>query len=51
LLSVKFDKFRKIRNDINYYGKNISPEEVKEYSKEITNLIKELKQKFINPSY
>src|SRR3989344_3647784 len=30
-LANKFDRFRKIRNGINYYGKNISVEEVKEY--------------------
>ena len=41
--SVQFDRFRKIRNKINYYGKDISVEEVKEYSEKIELLIKKLK--------
>ena len=30
----KFDRFRKIRNKINYYGKNISIEKTKEYNQD-----------------
>lgn len=33
--SVEFDKFRKIRNQINYYGKDISVEEAKVIIKDI----------------
>jgi len=29
LMAEKFDRFRRIRNKINYYGSNISPEEAK----------------------
>ena len=48
LIALKFDRFRKIRNGINYYGKNISVEEVKENVKEIIKLIKELKTKYLS---
>ncbi len=47
LIAEKFDRFRKIRNKINCYGKNISVEEVKENSAEILNLIRELKKKYL----
>ena len=43
-LAHKFDRFRKIRNRVNYYGKGISAEEVKEYKEEIIELVKKLKQ-------
>ena len=43
----KFDRFRKIRNKINYYGENISAEETKENVTEILNIIKELKEKYL----
>ncbi len=46
-LSLSFDRFRKIRNSINYYGKDISPEEVKENVKEIKELIKYLQEKYL----
>lgn len=35
----KFDRFRLIRNRINYYGKSVSCEEAKEYSEEIKKMI------------
>ena len=37
--SKKFERFRKIRNSINYYGKEISVEESKEIIAEIKELI------------
>ncbi len=46
LIANKFDRLRKIRNGINYYGKDISIEEVKENTKEIIKLITELKNKY-----
>ena len=46
-ISLKFDKFRKIRNNINYLGENISVEEVKEYKGQITNLIEMLMNKYL----
>jgi len=47
LISKKFDRFRKIRNQINYYGKDISVEEVKENIKEVKGLIDELSTKYL----
>ncbi len=46
-LSIKFDRFRKIRNSINYYGKDISIEETKENIKEIKNMIKYFIKKYL----
>ncbi len=46
-IAQKFDRFRKIRNSINYYGKNISIEEVKENKEEIIKIIDTLKIKFL----
>ena len=47
VLAEKFDRLRRIRNDINYYGKNISIEEVKEHKEEIINIIIELRKKYL----
>ena len=47
-IADKFDRFRKIRNGINYYGKMIGQESAKSNTKEIENIIKELKQKFLS---
>jgi len=47
LLSIKFDRFRKIRNSINYYGKNISIEEAKEHIQEIKKIIHLLLNKYL----
>ncbi len=46
LLAEKFDRYRKIRNKINYYGKEISLEEAKEYKEEIKRTINELNKKY-----
>jgi len=48
ILSEKFDRYRKIRNNINYYGKNISVEEVKEYKEDIKLMIQQVQQKFFS---
>ena len=42
--SKKFDRYRKLRNGINYYGENIDIETVKEAIIEIPRLIKELEK-------
>ncbi|MDD5417984.1 MAG: hypothetical protein PHW96_03835 [Candidatus Nanoarchaeia archaeon] len=42
VMSSKFDRFRKIRNKINYYGEDISVEETKENIDEIKKMIKTL---------
>ena len=47
LISEKFDRFRRIRNGINYYGKNISIEETKEIMAEIIKIINMLKEKYL----
>ncbi len=46
-ISLKFDRFRKIRNSINYYGKDISVEETKENIVEIKEIIKTLIDKYL----
>jgi len=46
-LSIKFDRLRKIRNSINYYGENISTEETKENVDEIKKIIKYLIDKYL----
>src|SRR3989344_3526564 len=43
-VSMKFDRYRRLRNGINYYGEDIDIETVKEAIKEIPGLIKELKK-------
>ena len=43
-ISIKFDKFRKIRNRINYYEKEIGVEETENIKKEIIILIKQIKE-------
>ncbi|MBI2632559.1 hypothetical protein HYW75_06135 [Candidatus Pacearchaeota archaeon] len=40
----KFDRYRKLRNGINYYGENIELETVKEAIMEISKIIKELEK-------
>lgn len=47
ILSEKFDRLRRIRNSVSYYGKNISVAEVKEHKGEIINMIKRLKEKYL----
>lgn len=48
VLSLKFDRFRKIRNRLNYYGKSIQLNEAKEIIQGLNKMINEIKQKFIN---
>jgi hypothetical protein len=42
----KFDRFRKIRNRINYYGKDISPREVEEHIEGMKQMIQKLREKY-----
>ncbi|MEK6951641.1 MAG: hypothetical protein AABX29_01365 [Nanoarchaeota archaeon] len=44
LISRKFDRYRKLRNGINYYGEDIDIETIKEAIVEIPKLIKELEK-------
>ena len=43
-ISVKFDRYRQLRNGINYYGKSVAKETVEKAKKEIPEIIKKLKQ-------
>ena len=43
-ISSSFNKYRKLRNGINYYGKDISSDKVKYAKKEIPFLIQKLKK-------
>lgn len=43
-ISMKFNRYRKLRNGINYYGDDIDIETVKEAIKEIPTLVKELEK-------
>ena len=45
-ISARFDRYRKIRNGINYYGDNVSEETVKEAIREIPLLAASLKKLF-----
>ena len=47
VLANKFDRFRKLRNGINYYGKYISPEEAEKNKKDILDLIQKLRNKYL----
>jgi len=47
ILSLKFDRFRKIRNALNYYGKSLQLNEAKEIILEIKEMIYEIKRLFI----
>lgn len=44
LISVKFDRYRKLRNGINYYGNELSLITAKESLAEIPKIIRELKK-------
>ena len=43
-VSMKFDRYRRLRNGINYYGEDINIETVKEAIIEIPELVKKLKK-------
>jgi len=43
-VSIRFDRYRKLRNGINYYGEDIDIETIKEAITEIPKLIKELEK-------
>ena len=50
-LGDTFDKFRRIRNDINYYGKDISAEDSKYVINDMIVFIETLKTKFFKNSF
>lgn len=43
-ISMKFDRYRRLRNGINYYGEDIDIETIKEAIIEIPKLVKELEK-------
>ncbi len=47
-IASKFDRYRKMRNGINYYGDDVSQETVQEAKNEIPLLIEKLKKHLIN---
>ena len=47
-LSIKFDRLRKIRNSINYYGEDISIGEVREVKEDVKKIIKYLVKKYLS---
>lgn len=47
IIAAKFDRYRKLRNGINYYGDDVSEEAVQEARKEIPVLIEKLKKHLI----
>lgn len=46
-LANKFDRYRKLRNGVNYYGESISLESVKESLKDIPETIKNLNENYL----
>ena len=42
-----YDRLRKIRNNINYYGKSITAEESEEHKEKIMELIRVLRRKYL----
>lgn len=49
-LGDNFDKFRRIRNDINYYGKDVSSDDSRQVIEDMTAFIETLKTKFFKKS-
>lgn len=47
IISAKFDRFRKIRNGISYYGQTISAEEAGANVEEMKNMINTLIEKYL----
>ncbi len=47
-ISMKFERYRKLRNGVNYYANDIEEETVKEALNEIPELIKKLEKYSIN---
>ena len=45
-ISKRFDRYRKLRNGINYYGEDIALETVEEASEEIPSLLRRLERHF-----
>jgi hypothetical protein len=43
-ISLKFDRYRKLRNGINYYGDDIEPETVKEALRDVPEIMKKLEK-------
>jgi hypothetical protein len=47
ILAEKFDRFRKIRNKLNYYGSSLTKEEAEELKDDINQLIDKLMEKYL----
>ncbi len=46
-ISEKFERYRQLRNGLNYYGRGIAKETVERAIKEIPEMINELKKKYV----
>ena len=51
VMGDQFNKFRKIRNDINYYGKDVSAEDSKHIINDMAVFIETIKTKFFEHSF
>ena len=47
-IAESFDRLRKLRNGVNYYGEGVNREEAKAASEEVKKIILELKQKYLS---
>lgn len=47
-ISEKFDRYRQLRNGLNYYGRGIEKETAEKAIKEIPEMINELKRKYLS---
>lgn len=47
VIAEKFDRFREIRNKINYYGRKVSVEQAKENIDDMKQIIKILKDRYL----
>lgn len=47
-MAEKFERYRKLRNGLNYYGRGIARETAEKAVKEVPEIINELKQKYLS---
>ena len=51
MMGDQFNKLRKIRNDINYYGKDVSAEDSEQIINDVAVFIETIKTKFFKHSF
>ena len=47
-ISEKFERYRRLRNGLNYYGRGIAKETAEIAKKEVPEIVNELKQKYLS---